>query len=34
MTLTNWILVGVIALMAAAAVYYVIVPLFHITFRG
>ena len=34
MSLTTWLLIAIIALMAGAGIYYVIVPLWHITFRG
>jgi hypothetical protein len=34
MSITSWILIAIIALLIAAGVYYVIVPLWQITFRG
>ena len=34
MSLTTWILVGIIAAMVAAGIYYYVIPLWHITFRG
>jgi hypothetical protein len=33
-SVTTLALLGIIALLVAAGIYYVIVPLWHITFRG